>query len=198
MPYQLAMGSEDQTHWCSTSNPQGSCKPLSGVCKPMDSDTLAKFKELQNQLNRVAKVSGWSLIDVDGRLGSKTVALYNKAQGGNLVGCDMLASITVSGTSIATIKMIADQMNAPAVVKAPITSRPSYVDPKTGKIADPPGLAITDTLFGLVSSPFGIVIAAGLGFVAWKLYKSPTGGGARRPAPRRRARRQRVVRRRRR
>jgi hypothetical protein len=184
------MGADEQSRWCSSSNISGpKCKPISGVCAPADFDALEKFKALQNQLNRVAKASGWSLINVDGRIGSQTVALYNKAQGGNLVGCDMLAGITVSGTSVATIKMIADQMGAPVMVKPPITSRPSTFNAKTGQVEHPPGLAITDTVFGLVSSPFGLVIAAGLGYAAWRLYKSPSpGGGGKRRAPTRRRR----------
>ena len=186
--------------WCSTSHHPSVCggtKILSGVCKPADAGALANFKELQNQLNRVAQTSGWSLLDVDGRLGAKTVEYYNRAQGGNITDCNMLSSITVSGTSVATIRMIADQMNAPAVVKAPITSQPSSVDPRTGQIKDPPGLAITDAVFGLVSSPWGLAIAAGLGFAAWKLYKTPV-GGSKRPARRKARARRRVTRRRRR
>lgn len=49
----------------------------SGVCKPTNSATLATFKGMQTQLNRVATAVGVSKITVDGDLGSKTLYLLS-------------------------------------------------------------------------------------------------------------------------
>lgn len=79
--------------WCSTSNPQGSCKPTKGVCKPMDFDTLSTYKELQNQINRVLQHKGKALIAVTGDIGSKTVEGLNTAMGQTVATtCDQAAA----------------------------------------------------------------------------------------------------------
>ncbi len=47
-----------------------------------------------------------------------------------------------------------------------------------GKIAHPRGGgglgSVSDSIFGAVSSPFGFVIALGLGYAAWRIYKIDT------------------------
>jgi hypothetical protein len=186
MTFFQTSGVED---WCSTSNPQGSCKPLSGVCKPMNTSALVNFKELQNQLNRIAVAKGWSKVDVDGRIGGATVALWNKASELSVwmspeSGCDGLADLAASGAAASQARTAANNLNAPAVVSAPITSRPSSPNADPSKPpSDPPALAITDTLFGMVSSPFGLVIAAGLGYAAYRLAKGGKSPAASSPRP---------------
>ena len=172
--------------WCSTSNRQGSCSPLSGVCKPMNTASLNAFKELQNQLNRVAEVKGYSKIGVDGRIGPGTVALWNKVVTVAVLwspskalsmaatsSCDNLAAQAADGGAATQVRQYADSLNAPVAVAGSILARPSTPNPDPSKPPiDPPALAITDTLFGMVSSPFGLVIAAGLGYAAYRLAKS--------------------------
>lgn len=144
---------------------------VSGVCRPGNKPALDAFKALQSQLNRAAVVLKLSKVDVDGRIGPKTVELYTKVVGPGMYACDMLAVVTTTGASVSMAKAAADKLNAPAVVPPPITSRPSTVA-ADGSIKDPPLLGITDMAFSLVSSPFGLLIAAGLAFGAYKLATS--------------------------
>lgn len=48
------------------------------VCKPANSATLAIFKTMQTQLNRVAQAVGVSKIAVDGDIGSGTLTLLSR------------------------------------------------------------------------------------------------------------------------
>jgi hypothetical protein len=144
----------------------------------MTNEALASFKEMQNQLNRVAVKRGYSKINVDGRLGQTTVTLYNKVVGTALsaMSCDALATraLGVGMGSTSYVKSLADSLGAPATVSAPPTSRPSVPDPKGGMPKDPPGLAITDLLF----TPIGMVAVAGLAYVGYRYYK-----GKKSPSP---------------
>lgn len=195
--FQLS-GVED---WCSTSNRQGSCSPISGVCKPMNTAALNNFKALQDQLNRVAEVKDLSKIGVDGRIGPGTLALWNKVVTLAVIAsparalsmaasssCDILAEQAADGGAAAQVRSYADSLHAPTQVAGSILSRPSMPNPDPSKPPiDPPALAITDTLFGMVASPFGLVIAAGLGYAAYRLAKSGKSTPAARPAQRKRA-----------
>jgi hypothetical protein len=179
MYYELGATEEG---FCSTSNPQGSCKPLAGVCKPMTTEALSQFKDLQNQLNRVAQVKGYSKIWVDGRIGKDTLALYNKVQALGLVflsrygTCDELSSATLRGVTIPLARRAADDLGAPATVAGRALARPSSADPSGGMPKDPPALAITDQIFNMISSPMGLLIAVGLGYGAYRLVKGKKKG----------------------
>ena len=84
------------TSWCSDRNPQGDCKALKNICKPMDSSTLGTFKNLQRQVNTSF---GKGVIDVDGRIGPKTISATTKALNkfphtfGTFGHCDSLAAV---------------------------------------------------------------------------------------------------------
>lgn len=188
--YTQAMGQTSGGAWCSSANPQANCTITPGVCKPMTSWVLALFKELQNQLNRLAVAKGYSKINVDGRIGSKTVELYNKAVGGSFSGCDALSAMTVDGRSIALAKTAAAAVGAPASVPPPITSRPSIAK-ADGSVVDPPAMAITDTLFGLFENPLGLLVLAGGGYVAYRSFGKKKGRKTRKRTTRRRTTRRR-------
>jgi hypothetical protein len=91
----MTMEGVPATGWCSDRNPQGTCKPLKNICKPMDSIHLAMFKLLQRAVNTFF---GKGVIDVDGRIGPKTVSATNKALNsfphtfGTFGHCDTLAA----------------------------------------------------------------------------------------------------------
>lgn len=189
MNYQ-AMGQIKSADWCSPANPQAGCTTLAGVCKPMNHVTLGKFKELQNQLNRLAVANNLPKINVDGRIGSKTVSLYNKGVGGSMTSCDQLSAITVTGQSISLAKAAALAIGAPAKVDPPITSRPSIAK-ADGTVADPPLLSVTDSIFGLFESPIGLLAVAGLGYMGYRTM-------SKKPKRRRKTRRRTTRRRRRR
>ena len=167
--------------WCSDTHPASGCSPISGVCKPTDAATLDIFKNLQGQLNRVAVQKGWQKIDVDGRLGSKTVDLYNRVTGESLGRCDELAS--QAAAAAARVFGIANQIGAPAAVPPPITSRPSKALPGGG-VVDPPGAGITDAISNTLG-PYGLLAVAGAGgFLLWRfLHKKKPAAAAPAVAP---------------
>lgn len=182
-------------------------KNVSGVCRPMNNASLGLFKELQSQLNRVAVAHNpkWSRIDVDGRLGARTIELYNKAAGesvflGPVTSCDELSQLVLSGMAVSGVKRLADQLGAPTTVPAPWTSRPTQPNPSGGVPVEPPAAGVTDMVSGLVGSPLGLIALAGAGFVGYRLLKSGKKGGSKRRRPGRAAARRRLrrIRRRRR
>jgi len=128
-------GAEPGIEWNSTK--------YAGVCKPSDYATLAKFKELQRQLNRVAQLKGYTKIAVDGDLGTDTVALAAQVLGGTYT-CSLLAGTISSFT--ASVKTIADAAGVPATVSGPAPVKPpSIITPAGVEKLAPPG---ADTSMG--------------------------------------------------
>jgi hypothetical protein len=164
------LGAIPEAEWCSPANPQGDCKPYAGICKPMTFDSLALFKDLQNQINRIASIAGWSKIRIDGSVGPKTTAAAAKAIqfiGGFSpgAGCDAVAR---SADKIAAdLKRGADAKGAPAVVKGPPA-------PKRGPSPAPgvPGPLPKEAGFtAMLTSPLGLVALAIGGLLIWQASK---------------------------
>lgn len=135
-----AMGDVGQAGYCSTSNPQGNCKPISGICLPMDSASLASFKSLQREMNKALKANGRSLVSVDGRIGPQTLSSYkwiaNKygMPGGDFSSCDEMAPVA----DALIVELYAVTRSLPTVPD-PSGSKPSVVAPGGG-ITHPPGI----------------------------------------------------------
>lgn len=218
----VGLGDLPRTAWCSTTNRQGSCNPITGVCLPMDATTLATFKDLQRQTNRLLTRAGKRTIGVDGRIGPSTVnavadamswagamglsagALAQGLSWSSIRGkpCDLIAAH--ADQIAAKIAVIAGGLAAPVVADPP-SSKPSQ--PSTGgQVVHPPASTIMSSastsflswLPPVVSTPLGIV-ALGVGgllaYKAWKMPKGRGGGGAARGG--RKSRRARPSRRRR-
>jgi len=173
MGYYSAMGGLAVTQWCSEKNPQGSCKPLAGVCKPMFRDVLNAFAALQNEINRTL---GTSEIAVDKQIGTKTVAAANKALAGFPHGfgtfghCDSLAAVADEVTSF--LKSNNDRAAKPAVAgKRSFTPQPRVR--ADGTVENPSNLAIQAGGFAnALSSPIGLV-GVGVGVLMFlKMRKS--------------------------
>jgi hypothetical protein len=196
------LGDLPNTAWCSPTNPQGSCKPVNGVCVPMDATTLATFKNLQRQTNRILAAAGKSLIGVDGRIGPGTKNGVSAALG-------WLASRSIVGRALAllfppdTVKNLpcdwlaqradavgakmqeaATNLSAPLVAD-PASSKPSQPAPGGG-VVHPPVDEIVSSASGsimgwippIIATPLGL---AALGIGALALYKAYKGkGGTRR------------------
>ena len=157
--------------WCSSTHPQQGCQALVGICKPMDFATLEKYKTLQRELNRLLKLDNKSLLDVDGRIGPKTVSALSNYVGG-YTHCDQVAGSIDSVISLVKGKV---GMRAAPVVADPPRSKDvaSKYDPTTKMVVHPPQGA------GFLGMPWWLLLTAG---VAGYLIYTTTG-----PAKKKRA-----------
>lgn len=145
-----------------------------GVCKPSNERTLAMFKDLQSQLNRVAQAKGIPKIAVDGDIGPGTIKLMTSAAmiaAGT--GCSSVASAAVPFTGAA--RVIADAAGAPATVVSPAPARPSTLVSATGAevLAPAPGYggSLVDS-WNQLSMPMRIAALGALGGLGYYVYKS--------------------------
>lgn len=154
------MGEIDTAKFNSTKYP--------GTCKPMDFDTLNIVREMQSQINRIAKARGRTLIAVDGDVGPGTVAAVRAASG----DLAPLQFDTSSCMAVATraidigirAKTVADGLGVPAKVSAPIPPKaPSIVTITGAEIKAPPmvGASLLDSVKNL-GMPTLLVLGAGL------------------------------------
>jgi len=165
MSYQ-EMGGLPATTWCSEQNPQGRCRPRPGnICLPMDTATLAIFRDLQRQANRVAHARGFGKVNEDGRIGPDTVQLVEQITSASYGSCDQVSAIA---DELATaIRGTADALGAPASVTAPRTRPPLQPQPD-GSVVDP---EIHGSAFGAGFGDlglFGWALLAGAGYFLWK------------------------------
>lgn len=150
-----SLGDVAQGSWCSDKNPQGSCRPLTGVCKPMDASTLATFKALQSEINRFF---GKAKVAVDGRLGPSTSAAVTQILGTPFLHCDQLAA--VADGMLVTIKALNDKQSKGQPPSSPPFTVASTVRPD-GTVEHPSNPTIMASgLANALSSPLGL---AGVG-----------------------------------
>lgn len=137
-----------------------------GVCKPTNFATLAKFKALQSQLNRIAEVKGLKKIGVDGDIGAGTLGLL--AASGISSATDCSAVAVVSEALTAQVKVVADAAGAPAKVSSPApVQTPSIVSPTTGVLTPQPATASVMDTFNRLGPTEMILAAAAIGGVAY-------------------------------
>jgi len=141
-----------------------------GKCYATNTATLEKFKELQRQLNRVAKLRGYSLLSIDGYIGPDTIALFTKVYASQQ-SCSQIALFTEA--YIPQIKAMADQGGAPKVVTAPKPATPpAYIPPtSTSLVPQPASASVMDAFAGFGLSSTQLMIVAGLGaFIVYKKF----------------------------
>ncbi len=166
--------SSEAQAWCTVTHPQpaAGCKPTEGLAKPTTATALAKFKEVQFQLNRIAAVKGYAKIGVDGVIGSKTVALYNKAMGKSVNSLDVFAGAILAAGSgvIQSVRMAADSARAPATTSSPPSKYRTPTINANGSIDSSQGPLsfVPDILW----SPLGLVAVGGIGFFTFKMLTS--------------------------
>ncbi len=137
-----------------------------GVCKPTNFETLAKFKALQSQLNRVAQVKGLTKIAVDGDIGPGTLRLLS-ATGVTATG-DCTAVAIIAEALTAQVQAVANAAGAPEKVSSPApASTPSIVNVTTGIVTPQPAAASVSDAFGRMSQTQMIIAAAAIGGVAY-------------------------------
>lgn len=132
-------------NYCSVANPQGSCKPISGIAIPMTAAALDQFKTLQRQLNRVLAKKGKRLLDVDGRLGPAAVAAVGVARdSGKVTGVLLSMQRTVDDIAsnvdgvIKAVQGLADSLGAGASIADPKPSSPPSLPGPGGTVLHPP------------------------------------------------------------
>jgi len=141
--------------WCSSTHPQEGCNALNNICKPMDFASLESFKGLQRQLNRLLKADGHTLLDVDGRIGPKTVSAVGRYSSGGYTHCDQVAAGIDALRS--TISGMANARGAAPVADPPRSAeRASKVDPTTGEMVHPDVYGA-----GFLGMPWWLLLAAG-------------------------------------
>ena len=194
----LGLGTLSSTNYCTVKNPQGNCKPLPGIAKPMDVSTLNVFKDLQNQLNRVAQATGGSKIQVDGRIGGDTIAAVKRGKGKtdpNSIG----PSVTTYNEDLVAMfapefaswfRAWADGHGAPSVVAAAPQRRPVIVPQADGSVHDPMNHADAISAIGTLPLPAKLALG-GVGVVALMLLVKGEKKGKKKPAKRRAPRRRR-------
>lgn len=166
-----------------------------GVCKPSTTATLAAFKELQQQLNRVASVKGLPKIAVDGDVGPGTInlAAYVKAVAaadasgsGDLadVANDVVSIIdTSSCTSLASaaddvaanVQMYATALGANTSVPAPINTSSTVLVSSTGaetKVSSGAANAAASAAdaFTALGTTTQLMVVGALGVAGWIMF----------------------------
>jgi len=191
----MAMGELALTDWCSSTNAQGNCKAINGICMPMNSRSLQVFKDLQRVANRILYASQKSLIDVDGRIGPQTLAAVNFAMKrvsgpyDDFGSCDGLSLVADD------VEMMlaggAASIGAPETIPDPSSSKPSVLK-SDGSVDNSMAKA---GFVELLSSPIGLALIGAGVFLALRQKKGAKKKPATRRAPaRRRLPRSRVTR----
>jgi hypothetical protein len=145
--------------WCSDRTPQAGCKALNNICKPMDATTLAIFKGIQREANKILAKLKKGVLDVDGRIGRLTRTAINQILGSNFQHCDEVAGR--SQQILASLATKAASMGAAPVPDPKGGSKPSVVvkTPEGGTtVFHPPEQA---GFVGFVKSPIGMASVAG-------------------------------------
>lgn len=163
------MGEIDTAKFNSTKYP--------GTCKPMDFDTLNIVREMQGQLNRLAKARGRTLIAVDGDVGPGTVAAVRAAAGDlSPLQFDTSSCMAVATRSLdigMRAKTVADGLGAPAKVPSPIPPKaPSIVTITGAEIKAPPmaGASLIDSVKNL-GMPMLLLLGVGVVGVGYYVTK---------------------------
>jgi hypothetical protein len=167
----FGLGALPVTGWCSDRNPQGKCKPLVNICKPMDLATLAIIKTIQRQSNALLKASGNTLLDVDGRVGSLTTSAVNRILGTSFTHCDEVMQRGDEMASALTSKAASVGVTPPPDPKS--KTPPSKPGPGN-TVVHPPNSAIQQAGFtAMLTSPIGIAALVVGGLLIWKATQKP-------------------------
>lgn len=180
--------------WAAT----GGFVSTNGVCKPTDSVSLAAFKELQRQANRVADATGLAKIGVDGAIGPGTIGLisqiktkaqslaaqYTSSQGwGNYLANQNVSTCSAIAGGVQNLtpmlSAMADALGVSSSVASPApASPPSIYNPITGAAMPQGAAADAGDLIGNMSTTMqiaGLAIAGGLAYFAVKAYDKKKG-----------------------
>jgi hypothetical protein len=137
-----------------------------GVCKPSNFATLAVFKELQYQLNRLAQGLNMPKIAVDGDIGPGTIKLVSAIGAQRLlVDASTCVSIATKADTLTSVaKQQATALGVPDKISAPSPPQtPSIITP-AGAIVPQPAAASLSDAFRNMGTP--TLIALGVGVVA--------------------------------
>ncbi len=148
--------------------------------KPMNWIAYGYVKNLQQQLNRVATVKGFTKIGEDGQIGPGTLGLLKKVKAafpavmGDATSCLYTsADADVIGDQV---KDVADSLNAPASVPA-ASSKAATIVTKSGLLVTPPGAPPASIMgaFNGITAMQGIALAGIAGGIGYFLLKKKKG-----------------------
>jgi hypothetical protein len=157
----------------STWQPTFNSTKYPGVCKPSNVGTLAAFKALQTQLNRVAQAKGLTKIGVDGDIGAGTLRIMTSA---GMIPAGTPCSVVAAQVTISTVtaKTIADAAGISSSVAGPLVlKRPTIVD-AAGRESIVQSPAIGAGLVGAfsnLSTPMKLAAVGILGGIGYFVFK---------------------------
>lgn len=191
----LQLGDIDASHFNTTKYP--------GTARPADTATLAVFKNMQAQFNRIAQAIGATKISVDGDIGAGTLSLLGKiaanlGQGGVSVDPARNILMQAAGYSAADVAAhadtlgnaaqgVADQMKVPGKISQPSSGSSLLVSATgvEGKVSTPtPASASLMDAFGNMDTTTMLVVAGGIGAAVYFSGKKKKGGPRKNPARR--------------
>ncbi len=162
----------NQTAGGGTSTSASDFTNVGGVCKPQNFPALTASRELQNQLNRVAQMKGFSKISSDGAIGPGTLALFRQVQtisAGGVMGDPASCTGIAPDVDVLSgqVRAVADSLGAPATVSGPLFSNPPSILTKSGKTIVPPDGGILGSLSQLsgVEKIAIVGLAGGIGYL---------------------------------
>jgi hypothetical protein len=159
-----SMGDLSPADWNSSKYP--------GVCKPTNFTSLAAFKDLQTQLNRLAQAQGLSKIPVDGDIGPATLKLISQLKpfpfASFMSPAATCATVAANATNITTVaKTTADAASVPATVSQPAPSKPITIITPAGQEVTAPASMQQAGIMGMfpgLDSPLLLLLGGGLLF----------------------------------
>lgn len=176
----LGLGDLDSSDFNSTKYP--------GICKPSNVSSLATFKKLQSQLNRVASMKGVPTIAVDGDIGPGSLRLFASMQS-TLVAFlnvgDVTSAIKIAGVSSSSCSSLAlvadvvgdaaqkyaDSLGAPTTVASPTPAKASTLVLPNGIEKPAPAGADMMAAWTNASTEMKIAFVAVMGGIGYYLYK---------------------------
>lgn len=168
MTYLPSLGSIDASKF--------NCTKYPGVCKPMDFVTLDLVRDMQDQLNRIAKVKGLKLIAVDGDIGPGTVALAKATGPWMMVDTSSPMGIATGADALfEAAKKVADSLNAPAKVSPPIPPKAPSIITSTGLELKAPPRAGASMLDSVKNLGMPTLLLLGVGVVGVGYYATRKG-----------------------
>lgn len=169
MTYFHALGAVPRDDWCSDRNPRSACRGGPNICSPRFPRTLELFRQVQEEVNRVARARGFSRVAVDGDIGPETISGVNRALGRSYSRCEEIAS---QADSVRTALRAAANAAGAGRLPDQTDPLPPEIDPDDPSSTDRARKAMNleptkSGLVGMLTSPIGIAALVGGAVLTW-------------------------------
>jgi hypothetical protein len=152
---------------------------VSGICIPTNTDAgialLSVLKDLQRQLNRIAKVNTMAALQIDGKIGPATLTLLSKAYSGKTFTCENVC--TWAARYVAEVSSIADKLGAGSVSSS--AGEVVLYDPSTKTLVKQPAAASIGDVFNNLSTTEKLLAGGAALGLAYYLNKTSKKKGRR-------------------